>query len=206
MLPPKQDNYALALRLAFDQARQVPPEALCALGATPTATGCTLPVLNAVFHIQIPEETITAKTASGETVTPHLCWQVIALHYLCATLPVRDEPPRLTFPEFPGIRGYESVYNGRVLGRLCATAGRDEAAITQACRTLGATPVASGDAGFVLRVFPFVALQLAWYRGDDEFPPAASFLFPGNLLEMLPVEDAIVLAERIVTLLQGKPW
>ena len=128
----------------------------------------------------------------------HQCWQVIALHYLGARPLERPSERWVAFSDFQEIRGYESVYKGRVLGRLCATAGRDRDTFTQACLKLGATPVPYGDVGFEFRVFPQLSVILAWYAGDEEFPPAASFLFPDDILARLPLEDTIVLTEAIV--------
>jgi len=208
--PGKQDNYEIARKCAFEAARYQTPEFMPCLGAAPTGPSAySLPVLNVTFHIDLAGEKIRVSLQDGteaDPASPNLCWQVIALHYLAARPLERQAERWVAFPDFPEIRGYESVYKGRVLGRLCATAGRDRDTFTQACLRLGATPAECGDVGFEFRVFPALSLRIAWYAGDEEFPPAVSFLFPEDILTRLPLEDTIVLSESIVALLQGKRW
>lgn len=208
--PDHQDNYEIALRCAFEAARYQTPDYMLCLGATQVGPSAySLPVLNAAFHIDLAEEKIQLVRPDGaepDPASPNLCWQVIALHYLGARPLERLSERWVAFSDFSEIRGYESVYKGRVLGRLCATAGRDRDTFTQACLKLGATHVPYGDVGFEFRVFPQLSVILAWYAGDEEFPPAASFLFPDDILTRLPLEDTIVLTEAIVALLQGRRW
>lgn len=208
--PDHQDNYEIALRHAFAGARAQSPENIERLGAVSMGSSAyALPVLNVTFHIDLEAETIYVAVPGADNATPvspTLWWRVIALHYLTMR-PLAPQPDRwMTFSDFPDIRGYESVYKGRVLGRLCGTAGRERDTFTKACLRLGAIPAPHGDVGFEFRVFPEIALRLSWYAGDDEFPPAASFLFPEDILQRLPVEDVIVVGESIVGLLQGKRW
>ncbi len=210
-LPPKQTNYQIALDQALEGARKRTPESIVALGARRTADGCyDLPVLNTQLTLNLPEGTITrpvsAREDDADDGSVGLPWQVMALHYIAAPSVCPEAAQWLAFADFVEIRGYESVYRGRVLGRLCATVGRDEGKFTDACRRLGAEPVALGDKGFRFQVFPHLAIAIAWYRGDDEFPPNATFLYPDNILTFLPLEDVIVLSECLVSRLQGKGW
>ena len=199
------------------------------LGAEKAPNGTyRLRVLEATFVVDLARGTITRATTeqehwdctkqgepprregtvpgfAGGPALP-ISWQILALHYLCASPPWTDSSRWVSFGHFPDARGYDPVYRGRVLKRLCATAGRDRDTFVQACHRLGAESIDWGDEGFRFRVFPRLPVVITWYYGDDEFPPNASFLYLDNVLSFLPTEDVIVLSESLVSRLQGKGW
>jgi len=203
MLPDKQKNYELALEHALACARGQDPDAFEKLGAQVLGDRrYALPVLDATMHVDLQEGSVTLADGGGVG----LAWQIPVLHYLSAPAYGAEPASWLAFADFPHLRGYEPVYKGRVLGRLCGTAGRTEEGFIQACRRLNATPIDKGDLGFQFPVFPHISLIVSWYRADDEFPSDATILYPDNILTFLPLEDVIVLAECLVARLQGKRW
>ncbi len=203
MLPEKQKNYELALEHALGCARAQEPAAFETLGAEMLAEGrYALPVLDATMHIDLSEGSVLLD--DGRNVG--LGWQIPVLHYLSAPAYWPESAGWMAFADFQHLRGYEPVYRGRVLGRLCGTAGRTEEGFIEACQRLNATPIDKGDLGFQFPVFPQITLAVAWYRPDDDFPPDATILYPDNILTFLPLEDVIVLAECLVARLSGKAW
>ena len=137
---------------------------------------------------------------------PRREWQVLALHYLAAR-GVREPVRWVSFPELePAAQVYNSVYRGRVINRFVATAGRGRNEFETAANALGGEPVEWGDAGFRFQVFPRLPVAVAWYAGDDEFPPDASFVYPDNITAIFSLEDVVVLSERIVARLQDGAW
>jgi len=54
------------------------------------------------------------------------------------------------------------------------------------------------------QVFPKAPLRLVYYAGNGELSTGISFLHPDSILEVLPLEDVIVLAETLVCRQQGK--
>ena len=203
MLPEKQKNYELALEHAFGCARGQDPGAFEKLGAEVLGEGrYSLAVLDATMHIDLQAGSVAL--ADGGAVG--LAWQIPILHYLSAPAGLAEPTGWLAFADFQHLRGYEPVYRGRVLGRLCGTAGRTEEGFVEASRRLKATPIDKGDVGFQFPVFPRVTLSVAWYRADEDFPPDATILYPDNTLAYLPLEDVIVLAECLVARLGGKSW
>lgn len=213
---PRQNPYQESFSRALDVVRGRRSADLEALGAREAGQGrYELPVLGGVFVVDLDEGAVrhrSAQDAEAAAAEVRANWQILALHYLSAPGPRQDpaaartDPAWATFADLPHGRGYDPVQRGRVLGRLCATAGRDRATFVEACRRLGAEEADLGEAGFRFQVFPRLAVAIAWYAGDDEFPPNASFLYPENVLSFLPVEDAVVLAECVISRLQGKPW
>jgi len=230
MLPLRpQTNYQLAFELGLERARGQSAASLEALGAEKAGDDAyRLRVLDATCLVDLNGGTVTrvgtegeqggrarqgesprrsgaAAVSAGGPAFP-MSWQILGLHYLCASPPWPDSSHWVSFAHFPDARGYDSVYQGRVLNRLCATAGRDRNTFVQACHRVGAESVDWGDEGFEFRVFPQLPVAITWYYGDDEFPPNASFFYLDNILSFLPVEDVIVLSEGLVGRLQGKSW
>lgn len=200
-LPPPQRNYQRAAELAFERLAWQSAEQLEFLGATEHQGRWTLPVMNSVFDVDIAGRRVTS---GGRGVG--LAWIVLALHYLA----VRNQPERLapevTFADLPTARSYASVYHQRVIARLCATVGRSAAGLEPAARRLGGRPVACGDLAFQFDVFPRLCLGLIWHAPDEEFAPSATLLLPRNIEEFFCAEDVVVLSERLVARLGGKPF
>ena len=103
-------------------------------------------------------------------------------------------------------RSYAGVYDGRVIARLCHTAGRDAETLGAAAARLGGQPVEAGDAAFDFRIFPRLTLRLIWHAPDEEFPPLATLLLPGNVESYFCSEDVVVLSESLVARLGGRPF
>ena len=200
--PPPQQNYQVAVDKAVEALRSQSAEQLAWLGATGEGKLWQLPAL---------EDVLTVDPASGKmTVSDgnecHRSWQIIVLHYLAVSTRPESRSPETTFADLPGGRSYNKVHRGRVIGRLCGTAGRDEKTLRGAAEKLGTQWVQAGDLAFDLRVFPRVPIRLIWHAADDEFPPSATFLLPGNIESFLCIEDIVVLSECIVSRLCGRPF
>lgn len=203
----KQTNYQVAYDRALRAARAQENDGYLALGAERIEDGVyTLPVLDATFAVDLDAGCVTRHGLPRDKAEIGLPWKVIALHYLASRTPPPATSSWVSFGDLAEARGYESVYRGRVLGRLCATAGRTRDGFVAACKSLSATTIDWGDEGFEFPGFPKLHLAIAWYDGGDEFPPNAALLYPDTVLSLLPVEDVIVLSECLVSRLQGKGW
>jgi len=200
-VPPPQRNYERAAELAFERLAWQSPEQLAFLGAAEQEGRWILPVLNSVFEVDIAGRRVTC---GGRKVG--IAWIVLVLHYLA----VRNQPdrlvPEITFADLPTARSYAGVYHQRVIARLCATAGRSAESLKKAARSLGGRAVSGGDLAFDFDVFPRVCLRLIWHAPDQEFPPSATVLLPRNIEEFFCAEDVVVLSERLVPLLDGRPF
>ena len=128
----------------------------------------------------------------------------LSLHVPKGDRPVLGEPC-VTFAHLPDGRVYAGNYEGRVIRRLCATAGRDASTLRAAAEALGAAAVeARGDLAYDFDVLGRLRLRLIWYAGDDEFGPSACVLLPSNISSLLCIEDVVVLSERLVSRLSGR--
>ncbi len=187
------------MALALAAAAAQPTEQLAWLGARHQQGVWTLPVLEEHLRVDLTDGSV--RTSDGRAAGPW--WQILTLHYLSARGRPPEGPPKLNFADLPGGRAYAPVYQQRVIGRLCATAGRDKEALSRAGRSLGGVPVPGGDLGLDFQVYPRVRLRLLWYAGDEELTPSAVVLLPENVEAFLAVEDIVVLSERMVSRLSG---
>jgi len=188
--------------MAFDALGRQTEEQILWLGAEPSAGGWRLPVLNDTFEVDVSLRRVT--TSAGSQVGPH--WCVLALHYLAVTARPEHREPEITFADLATARSYAGVYHGRTVARLCATAGRDAETLRAAARSVGGRATEAGDAGFDFDVFPRVSIRLVWHAPDEEFPPSATLLLPANIESYFCAEDIVVLSERLVSRLGGRPF
>jgi hypothetical protein len=202
MAIPPQENLARATEMAFAAVAAQPDEQLLWLGAERRDNVWRLPVLGDTFDVDLPASRIT--TCEGKQVGPH--WGILALHYLATTSRPEPREPQATFADLPTARSYAGVYHQRVIARLCATVGRDGPALSAAARALGGRAADAGDLAFDFDVFPRLLMRLIWHAADEEFPAAATLLMPENIEEYFWIEDVVVLSERLVSRLGGRPF
>lgn len=200
-LPP-QRNLERATEMAFDALEHQAEEQFRWLGAELAAGVWQLPVLGSTLEVDVAARTVVGQ--DKKAVGPP--WRIVATHYLAITTQPESREPEVTFADLPTARSYSSVYQGRVVSRLCYTAGRNAETISEAARAHGGRPVEVGDLAFDFDVFPRLTLRLIWYGPDDEFPPSATLLLPGNIELFLCSEDIVVLSESLVARLGGKPF
>ncbi len=199
---PRQQNLQRATGLAFEALRSQSAAQMLWLGAESLGDRWRVPVLDDAFEVDIVAGRVT--TAAGSEVGAG--WRILALHYLAVR--VRPEPlvPEITFGDLPTARSYTDVYHQRAVARLCGTVGREASRLRAAAAALGGRPVDAGDAAFDFAAFPRVSLRLIWHAGDEEFPPSATLLLPANIDSYFCTEDIVVLSERLVSRLAGRPF
>ena len=203
---PEPNKYRDALDKAWGELEERSPDDLISLGAKPaegTVGPWQLRVLDAHFIVDSDKRSVTL---SGDTTPLSTFWQILALHYLLSKVPVPSPTGKIAFEDMPDARVYSSVYKGRVVGRFLWTAGRTKESFKKAATALGGHPTDGGTLAFGFDVFPLARLEIIWYAGDEDFPPGASFLYDNNIVSILDVEDIVVMAERVVSRLGGKPW
>jgi len=188
--------------MAVESLRRQAPEQLAWLGAALEAEEWRLKVLSSDLGVSVSSGRVS--TAAGTEITPQ--WRLLVLHYLCVASRPDVLEPEITFADLAAARTYVSVYDKRVTDRLCAGVGRDARTLQVAAAALGARGAGAGDVAFDLQPFPRLGVRVIWYAADEEFAPSATLLFPGNVESFFCVEDIVVLSERLVSRLCGKPF
>lgn len=200
--PPPQDHFSAAARRAARLLVRQSPEQLRWLGAVRNDDRLRLAVLDDALHIHLPDGQVL--TSDDCPVCPQ--WRLLVLHYLMARARPLDCEPAITFADLPDGLAYARVYQPRVIGRLCATAGRNADSLRPAAVALGGTPADAGNMAFDFDIFPRLSLRLVWYAPDDEFDVSATILLPRDIGELLNTEDIVVLSEQLVARLAGHPF
>lgn len=188
--------------MAFAAVANQPDGQLLWLGAEQSGNTWRLSVLDDLFHVDPSTSRIT--TSADKEVGPH--WGILALHYLAIASRPESRKPETTFADLAAARSYAGVYHQRVIARLCATAGRDAATLSTAAAALGGRSAEAGDLAFDFDLFPRVSMRLIWHAADEEFPPSATLLLPENIESYFCSEDIVVLSERLVSRLGGRPF
>ena len=201
-VPPPQHNLRDATDKAVEALADQSPEQRVWLGAEEAQGRWRLKVLGELLDVDPAAGSV--RDVSGREVSPS--WRILVLHYLDIRSRVSPSQPGMTFADLPAARAYAKVYQGRVIGRLCATAGRDLTTLRAAAESLGCREAEGGDAAFDADIFPRITVRLIWYAADDEFPPSATLLLPDSISAMLCIEDIVVLSESFVARLSGRPF
>ena len=76
---------------------------------------------------------------------------------------------------------------------------RDPAALARACEALGGTPLSGADVGYTLPLFPFLPVQLRFWRSDEEFPPSLQLLWDEHTLQFMRYETTYYAANHLFT-------
>lgn len=192
----------MAVGCSYEALESQAEEQMRWLGAEPQRDTWRLPVLGDVFDVDLSARRIV--TSGGEEIGLH--WSILALHYLAIAEQPEPMEPSVTFADLATARSYSGVYDGRVIKRLCYTAGRSLETLTAAANALGAQPADGGDATFDFRPFPRVSLRLIWHAPDEEFPASATLLLPENIESYFCSEDIVVLSESLVARLSARPF
>ena len=104
-----------------------------------------------------------------------------------------------TFREMPWGEMYIKPYTGRVLTRAAFTFGTRLATFNQAAKSMGATPVNHGDAGWEFNLIGDYRMQILVWEGDDEFPPNAQILYSDNFAQGFAAEDRVVAGDILIS-------
>jgi hypothetical protein len=189
--------------LGFEALADVADEQMVWLGAERVDGRWRVPAFEGALDVDLAGHSIA--TAAGTGVS--FPWKILVLHYLAIGSRPADQPPEVTFADLGTARSYAGVYQGRVINRLCATAGRDADTLRAAAASLvGQEVEAGGDLAFDFTPFPRLTLRLIWHAADEEFPPSATVLLPPNIEAYFCSEDIVVLSELLVARLGGKPF
>ena len=81
---------------------------------------------------------------------------------------------------------------------------RDPAALARACEALGGAPLSGADVGYTLPLFPFLPVQLRFWRSDEEFPPSLQLLWDEHTLQFMRYETTYYAAGHLFDRLCGE--
>jgi len=151
------------------------------------AFGADMTLLLPGFHLVF--------TGSGEPVNPND--RILVLHYLLCDLPVEETGELISFRELTGGQFYWEPFRSRTVRPLVGKIGNDLESLKTNLNRFDWEPVSLGDLGARIHAVGKLYCTLVYRTGDEEFPPAADFLFDASFKRVYNAEDAAVLAGRI---------
>lgn len=124
--------------------------------------------------------------------------QILILHYLTIQKNYPTSGKYVSFKGLPNGMFYYTAYRKRGPARILQRFADNPGEIYSAASPLDAQKADFGDVAVVIRVLPNIEACIAYYAGDDEFPPDAEILFRDKVINFLDLEDIAVIAGKIV--------
>lgn len=155
----------------------------------------SLPFLGRPLRIKVPDMEFSFD--DGRNVP--LWLKVLALHHLNTSKGSPLSGELVAFRNLPGGQVYHPNFEKRVSQRVAREFGDEPARLTRVAPAMNGSVVPMGDAGLRIYGFPRVPLTFIVWGADEEFPASASVLFDAHVLDHLPVEDVVVIAQEAVT-------
>ena len=124
--------------------------------------------------------------------------EIFILHYLIQASEKLPTGNLIPFRNMDGGMTYESVFKARAVNRLSGAFGNREELLMEIGKRFGGVPGDLGSVSLRLRVLPHVELALILWKGEDEIPLSGNILFDESVLDYLPTENCVVMAETVV--------
>lgn len=195
-------TYDLSLQLAREEMAQREWAAIAARSEVELRDDALLvPFLHTRYRVQRGHGgEVTVVGPSGEV--PPQWLSIVILHYLLTATgrPLTGEA--VDFRQLVGGEGYLPNFERRAAARLAAEFGQDPERFIRCGLKIGGRQVALGDAAIRVSVFPRVPVTMILWRGDDEFPPSAKYLFDRSISDYLPTEDVVAICQQLVNILR----
>jgi len=124
--------------------------------------------------------------------------EIFILHYLTQASGMLPTGNLIPFHSMDGGMTYKSVFRARSVNRLLSAFSNREELLIEIGKCFGGTPGDMGSISLKCRVLPHVELSMVLWKGDDEIPSSGNILFDESVLDYLPTEDCVVMAETVV--------
>ena len=190
VLPPaKQENIKLAVDLAWEEFRARGP-GVKAAGEGPVCVR----FLTETYRVDRKQGTILDEW--GRPAPNRLA--TLLLHYLTRGDGAPLTRQEIGFAQIPGGGFYEGPFHARIVSRIIHKFGKDPSLLLKCGLDLGGRRADYGDAAMTFSLFPEVPVVIVVWRGDEEFPASANFVFDASIGNYLAVEDVVVACEELV--------
>jgi len=200
MVSHREEDYLKALDIAKRVLLSSDIKERCRIAGAewqPSEEGGTiyLPYFHTTCQITIPHFEFSLKE-SAENI--NLSNQILILHYLNGVKDIPIENRLISFKEIPSGEFYYPAFARRSIEPLLKTFSTKLQDFKSIAEGLGGKPVAIGDAGIKISVFPRVPVTLVLWFADAEFSPDLQILFDASVTEFLSTEDIAVLGQEVM--------
>jgi len=190
-------NYSAAYEVALEKFRQATLKDIGEYSGYPLEDNrIKIVFLGQKMEVEHPSGRFYCDQApNGEIPLPT---QILVLHYLVNRSPAMQTGQLISYKELPGGSIYIEPFTKRAINPLVKFFGAQKEKFLEAAKALGGEPIALGDAGVTLQVFPKISVTLVIWEADDEFPASGNILFDTSASTFLATEDYAVLASQVV--------
>ena len=110
----------------------------------------------------------------------------------------------LSYAELPWGETYLTQFRGRCIQRLAFSYGSSPEKFEAACRSLGGKPAGGSGLSFDILFLPELTVRLTLWPAEEDFPPAAQFLFSSNFALAFSAEDLAYCGDVLLDAMKGR--
>lgn len=162
------------------------------------AQGFELSVFGRDFFVPYP--TFIAREAAVEHHEGSVWMQALLAHYFRTADGTPLKGRWISFREMPCAIHYDKAFQGYTGDKLATAFGNDLKRLDDACRRLRGKPISVGDVGYQFDVLPRVPVVVAYWAGDEDFPPTAKLLFDESACHYLPTDAFAAVGARLTNM------
>lgn len=164
---------------------------------------------NGRFHLHLWGQPITitppdflARDVTGQELDTFS--QALLAYYLHTTNGAPLAGEWIAFTELPDAQFYTTAFQGYTGNELARAFGNDVERLAETAVAMGGWAVQFADRAFAFQVLPHVAVMVACWLGDEDFPPSYRILFDANTRHHLPTDACAIIGSTLTRwLLKG---
>lgn len=164
---------------------------------------------NGRFHLHLWGQAITitppdllACDATGQELDTFS--QALLAYYLHTTNGAPLAGEWIAFTELPDAQFYTTAFQSYTGNELARAFGNDVERLAETAVAMGGWAVQFADRAFAFQVLPHVAVMVACWLGDEDFPPSYRILFDANTRHHLPTDACAIIGSTLTRwLLKG---
>ncbi len=123
--------------------------------------------------------------------------QALLAYYLSTSDGMRLTGEWIAFTVLPNGRFYTNAFQGYTGNKLARVFENDVAVFGETAVSIGGQAVEFADAAFRFQILPHVAVLVACWMGDEDFPPSYKVLFDANTSHHLPTDACAIIGSML---------
>ena len=165
----------------------------------------TLNTLGFTLYAEWPEFKLTpAEPERCPKILSDFAMQILVIRFLTEGAYAPAQGKFKAYRELPWGGAYDANFQGRTIKRLAYSFCTKPDIFEKAAETLGGIKLGLGDASYDLPFLGGVICRLILWTPDEEFPPAAQFLFSDNTPAAFNAEDLAAVGDIVITALKER--
>ena len=163
-------------------------------GATRAPDGLYLEVWGQPVIVTLPGFVVRDAQSGQEC---DIMMQALVAYYLCTSDGTLPSGEWIAFTALPNGRFYTNAFQGYTGNKLAQGFGNDVGVFEETAVSMGGQAVQFADAAFRFQILPHVAVLVACWMGDEDFPPSYKLLFDSNTSHHLPTDACAIIGSML---------